>query len=121
MAPSKDPSKTLPLLLQSLHDPATGRTMQRLPEHHSMKPSPALTGRTCTALLLLSQGPRLGLGKRHNKDMCVECKVDAWTDVVITHKDGTHELKDKYKLFFWSRDKGACVFVCLCVCVFVCL
>ena len=26
----------------------------------------------------------------------MECKVNAWTDVVITHKDGTHELKDKY-------------------------
>ena len=39
---------------------------------------------------------KMHIGKRHNKDMCVECKVDAWTDVVIIHEDGTHELKDKY-------------------------
>ena len=39
---------------------------------------------------------KMHIGKRHNQDICVECNVDAWTDVVIDHKDGTHELKDKY-------------------------
>ena len=39
---------------------------------------------------------RMHIGKRKNYNICGECKVDAWKDEVITHKDGRHELQDKY-------------------------
>ena len=37
---------------------------------------------------------KLHVGKTIQKDMCTECKVDAWKDELLKHEDGHEELHD---------------------------
>ena len=39
---------------------------------------------------------KMHVGKTRQNDICTDCKVDAWKDVLLKHEDGHEELKDTY-------------------------
>ena len=39
---------------------------------------------------------KLHIGKTRQKDVCPECKVNAWKDEIVKHESGLEELSDKY-------------------------
>ena len=39
---------------------------------------------------------KLHVGKTKQEDVCPDCKVDAWKDVLVRHEDGHESLSDKY-------------------------
>ena len=39
---------------------------------------------------------KMHVGKKHNTNICSNCKVDAWRDIVVTNEEGKEELRDQY-------------------------
>ena len=39
---------------------------------------------------------KMHVGKTRQNNICTDCKVDAWKDVLLKHEDGHEELKDTY-------------------------
>ena len=39
---------------------------------------------------------QMHIGKRHNSNICANCKVSAWTEIVLTSHEGKHYLQDQY-------------------------
>ena len=39
---------------------------------------------------------KMHVGKKHNTNICSNCKVDAWRDIVVTNEKGKEELRDQY-------------------------
>ena len=39
---------------------------------------------------------QMHIGKTHNMNICLNCKVSAWKETVLSSHDGKHEIKDQY-------------------------